>query len=239
MIASKSPATLVICATVPRQPVVPRSGSWLDVARGVPVPVTWVAGVDSLAALGGRMEGLDLAIDLPPAACGSRTRLRDLLSRSRDAAPGIAAAVLRGPMPADHRRLLVDHGIAVALVDAFDDDGRGSRRPAPRGWACRNAVWGLWEVQVTPPRRRGVLGWLGVGGLSSPRAGSLHVLRTEGLHSGNNAATFVASRLERWMEWANGHRVRGTAVVTELSALPASLAGAGRSALAGSVLRAA
>jgi hypothetical protein len=239
MTASKAPATIVLCATVPRQPSSARGGSWLDAARAVSVPVTWVAGVDSLAGLDGRADGLDLAIDVPPAACGSRTRLRDLLARTRAAFPGCAAAVLRGPMPPEHRGVLVEHGITVVLVDAFDDDGRGSRRPAPRGWACRNAVWGLWEVRVSPTRRTGLLGWLGVGGLSRPRAGSLHVLRTEGLHAGNGAAAFVASRLERWIDWARQHRARGSAVVTELSSLPSVISGNGRATLAGSVLRAA
>jgi lysophospholipase L1-like esterase len=239
MTASKSPATLVLCAIAPRQSAGSRGGSWLDAARALAVPVTWVAAVESMANFDGAMAGVDVAIDVPPAACASRTRLRDLLGRARAAAPSCAAAVLRGPMPPEHRGVLVEHGIAVALVDAFDEDGRGSRRPAPRGWACRSAVWGLWEVRVTPARRRGLLGWLGVGGLSQPQPGSLQVLCTDGLHSGNNAATFVASRLERWIAWASHHQARGSAIVTHLSALPAIISSGGRAALSGSVLRAA
>jgi hypothetical protein len=243
MIGSKPPAMLVICATAPRQAATIRSGSWIDAASALPVPVTWLAGIDSLEEVGSglRRQGkvVDLAVDIPPAACGSRTKLRELLLRVRGAAPDVTAAVLRGPTPLEHRVLLVEFGIAVALVDAFADDARGNRRPAPRGWPCRNVVWGLWEVQVTPHRPRGIAGWLGLGGMPRPPAGSLHVMRTEGIAVGNNGSAFVTPRLERWIAWAGQRHVQGTAVVTHLSGLPAVISHGGRPALAGSVLRAA
>ncbi|MGI9178047.1 MAG: hypothetical protein ACR2IT_09350 [Pirellulales bacterium] len=239
--SKKQAATVVICATAPRQPGTARAGAWLDAARGLTVPVTWLAGIDSLAEIasqGRSKPGIDLALDIPPAACGSKSKLRDLLHRAHDAAADVTAVVLRGPTPLDNRGLLVEHGIGVALVTEFEDDARGSRRPAPRGWPCRNAVWGLWEVQVTPHRPRGIAGWLGMGGMPQPKAGGLHVLRTEGVAVGNNGTAFITPRLERWVAWASQRRFGGT-VLAGLSSLPAVISGEGRDAISGSVLRAA
>jgi len=236
MIRSTPSSTLVICAAAPRQPA-GRRANWVETARALAVPVTWLAGVDDLAAVAGAGD-IDVAIDIPPAACGSRQRLRDLLARGRDLVPDITAVVLRGPTAIEHRVLLAEHGVSVALVDAFSDEGRGSRRPAPRGWACRNVVWGLWEVLVTPARPAGLAGWLGLGG--SPRLipGGLHVLRGESSTGGSTAA-FMPPRLQRWITWAVQRRARGGVDVARLSALPRLIAGAGRQPIAGSVLRAA
>ena len=240
--SKKQPATLVICGTAPRQAGTARSAAWLDAARALSVPVTWLAGIDSLAEISspGRIErSIDLALDIPPAACGSKAKLRDLLQRAHDAVPSVTAVALRGPTPLDNRGLLVEHGITVALVNGFEDDARGSRRPAPRGWPCRNSVWGLWEVQVTPHRPRGIAGWLGLGGMPKPKAGGLHVLRTEGVAVGNNGTAFITPRLERWIAWAGQKRFGGGAVLAGLSSLPGVIAGEGRAAMSGSVLRAA
>ncbi|MEX0670538.1 MAG: hypothetical protein WD060_08800 [Pirellulales bacterium] len=241
MIRSKVPATLVICGTTPRQSATAGGATWLQATRSL--PVTWLVGIevmgDVAAAIGRHGGGNDIALDIAPAACGSRAKLRDLLVRARDEAPGVSAVVLRGPTPLANRTMLVEQGISVALVNSFEDDSRGSRRPAPRDWPCRNTVWGLWEVLVRPHRPRGIAGWLGLGGMPTPKAGGLHVLRTEGVTAGSRHEAFVTPRLDRWMAWA-AHRVAvGTVVVTGLSNLPAAIAGTGRQPLPGSVLRAA
>jgi hypothetical protein len=240
MTRSKLPATLVLCATAPRQTLAVRASSWLDAARAVAVPVTWVVGIDSLAGIASGVGDVDLALDIPPAACGSRSRLRDLLARARDITPGMTSVVLRGPTPPAHRGLLVEEGISVALVDTFDDDdARGNRRPAPKGWPCRNSVWGLWEVQVAAHRPGGLLGWLGFDGQPAVRRGGLQVLRTDGVSVGNNGSAFISPRLERWISWASQRRFSGAAVVMSLSAVPEMIAGSARESVAGSVLRAA
>jgi hypothetical protein len=233
------PATVVLCATAPRQASTGRSRAWLDAARAVAVPVTWAVGIDTLADVADDVEGLDVAIDIPPATCGSRAKLRDLLLRGRDLVPDLSAAVLRGPTPAENRGVLVDEGIGVAVVDAFETEGRGNRRPAPKGWACRNPIWGLWEVLVTPARPAGIAGWLGLGGMPRLAPGGLHLLRTDGVTVGNNGSATIASRLDRWISWAGQRRFRGTATVVSLSALPRVISGGDREAMAGSVLRAA
>lgn len=232
------PATLVICAAAPRQPTSGRSTGWAEAARSLPVPVTWLVGVDALAAADVG-PGVEIAIDIAPAACGSRQRLRDLLARARDSAPAIAAAVLRGPTPIEHRGLLVEWGISVAIVDTFADESRGCRRPAPRGWACRNVVWGLWEVLVTPARPGGLAGWLGFSGPPRLRPGGLHVLRSNAGGAGSSSASYLTPRLQRWVAWAAQRHDRGAAEVVGLSALPLLIGGAGRQPMAGSVLRAA
>ena len=91
MIRRKQPATVVLCATAPRQAITGRSRVWLESVRSVAVPVTWAVGIDTLADIAGQDHGLDLALDIPPAACGSRSRLREILLRGRDLMPDLAA----------------------------------------------------------------------------------------------------------------------------------------------------
>lgn len=233
------PATVILCATAPRQASSGRSRSWVDAARATTVPVTWAVGIDTLADVADDARGLDLALDIPPATCGSRGKLRDLLLRGRDLVPDLSAVVLRGPTPGENRGVLVEEGIGVAVVDAFEADARGNRRPAPRGWACRNPIWGLWEVLVTPARPAGLAGWFGLGGMPRLVPGGLHLLRTEGAAVGNNGSATLSSRLDRWISWVGQRRFRGTASVVPLSTLPRLIAGGDREAVAGSVLRAA
>jgi len=235
MIRPQPSSTLVICAAAPRQPV-GRQAAWIDTAAALGVPVTWLVGADDLSPA---LEGLDVALDIPPAACGSRRRLRDLVARARDLLPGLSTVALRGPTAIEQRVLLAESGIAVALVDAFFDEGRGCRRPAPRGWACRNVIWGLWEVLVTPPRAEGLLGWLGFAGAPRLRAGGLQVLRSDTTTSGSSPAAVVPPRLQRWIAWAAQRRERGSVSVARLSGLPGLIAGGDQQPIARSVLRAA
>lgn len=242
MSKTRQPATIVVCAAAPRQRPAGGDAAWLRMAKSSPVPVTWIAGADRLAEIAAAAEAAGsaaaLAVDIPPAVCGSRQKLRDLLARAMAAAPGLAAAVLRGPTPLANRTLLVERGIGVALVDSFDGGERGSRRPSPRGWPCRNAVWGLWEVLATPHRPRGIAGWLGFTTMPRLKPGGLHVVAGETAGSASSDPGAAVARLDRWVGWA-GRRARHGAVVTTLDRLPDLVGHDARTPLAGSVLRAA
>lgn len=238
-----SPATIVICATLPRQVRPERCSGLVRAAANLPVPVTWLAAIDRLADVGAEIARnagtADIAVDVPAVECSSRQRLRRFLARAREVTPGLAAAAMHGRAALEHRPLLVGEGIGVVLVGALGEESRCVRRPAPRGWSCRNVAWGLWEVQAGQSRGGGLARWLGIPGLPRPRAGSLQVLRTDGAMIGNDGAGFLTSRLERWAAWAEKHSRRGSAVTTTLTGLGAALTNGGRQPLAGSVLRAA
>lgn len=190
------------------------------------VPVTWVVDIETLLRRAGDFRGADLALALDPAWLASRQALRRALARARREAPGLEAAVLPG-VPLAHHEVLVEEGIRVVLVDAFADVGRGSRRPAPAGWPCRNVAWGIWEVRACPPRRP--RGWRWVPGLAAPRSGALYV----------TAADNAGARLERLVDWAGRGVARGRAVAITLAELPAILEGRRSAPLAASVLSAA
>ena len=237
---SVDPATLVVCGTLPR-PV--RSGccaSWLESFARSPVAVTWAADADTLEAVAAaaRTRGLpvpELALALQPSWLDSRATLRRMVAAARQAVPGLDTAVLRGPRPLSQQSLLAEAGLRAVVVDAFADDARGSRRPAPAGWRCRNPVWGLWEVQVDPPRPSGVVAWLLRGSMPRPRSGSLHVL-----HAGDVPAERpLSGRLERWLVWVARRSAAGRARLVTLADLPALLVRGGEAPVSGSVLKAA
>jgi hypothetical protein len=205
------------------------------------VPVTWLAPWDRLAEaalLASGQPGSAAALELPAAAFASRHRLRTLLARGREAMPDLVTIAVRGGEQLEHRSLLVEEGIRLAVVESLGGTGRGSRRPAPSGWRCRNASWGLWEVELSPPRRDGPLGWLRLSDLPRPRGRSLHVLRTDGFASGNGGA-YPAPRFERWLAWAGRHVGRGRADAVSLPGLVDRLTGGEQAAADRSVLRAA
>ena len=237
---SVDPATLVVCATLPR-PV--RSGtcaSWLESFARSPVTVTWAADADTLeavatAAHGRGLAAPELALAIQPSWLDSRATLRRMVAAARQAVPGLDAAVLRGPRPLAQQSLLAEEGLRVVVVDTFADDARGSRRPAPAGWRCRNPVWGLWEVQVDPPRPAGMVGWLLHGSTPRPRPGTLHVL-----HAGDVPAERpVSGRLDRWLAWAERRSANGRVRPVTLADLPALLVRGGEAPVSGSVLKAA
>jgi hypothetical protein len=239
MEAADSRATVVLCATVPPAAAGGRRGDGLQAARAG-VAVTWIASWDGLTeiAAGGSLGQHDVALDLPLGSLTSRQRVRTLLARARDAFPNLDTVALHGDADRHQRRLLVDEGIRAVLVDQLSVDGRGSRRPAPRGWRCRNAAWGLWDIEAAAHRPRGMLSWLGQG-MPWLRRGGLHVVKTEGMMVGSGGRAFFHPRLERWLAWA-GHQVeRGTAQTQTVRELVACLTGEARQPLAGSVLRAA
>ncbi len=235
MQGSKTPATLVICATLPEGPP---SGAGYPRQR-IGLPVTWLATCDRLeaaAAWAGQGTGDEIALELPDDVGDSRQQMRTTLALARDVLPDLAAVTLRGPVAPAVRGLLVESGIRVAAVEALGATVRGSRRPAPTGWRCRNAAWGLWEVELAATPGTGPLSWLGLASMPRLRRRSLHVLRIAG---GNEPMVPVARRLERWLAWASRQIERESAQAWSLSGLAARLAGQEPVAADRSVLRAA
>lgn len=181
--------------------------------------------------LRGRGRGLDRTEWLD-----SRRTLRERIAVARQGLPTLAAAVLRGRRPLEHHALLAAEGIRVVVVDAFGQDARGSRRPAPGGWDCRSPAWGLWEVRAVPQSGGGFWGWM-TGPLSRPHRGSLRVLQVGRVALGPTGP--VSTRLERFTAWAERRQAGNAARFVRLSELAAMLARGGSSPLSGSVLRAA
>lgn len=215
MPATTSPATVVVCAAGPRP-------GMASMPPGS--PVTWVVDLDTLATRP-RLEAAAVALAIEPAWLASRQTLRRALVQARHAVPDLEAAVLRGG-PLAHHAVLAEEGIRIVAVDAFADVGRGSRRPAPAGWPCRNVAWGLWEVRFCPPRRSTAWSWLP--GLPAPRRGGLAVADAEG-----------AARLQRLLDWTCRGVARGRATAVTLAGLPAILEGRRAAPLSASVLKAA
>ena len=234
------PTTLVICCPLPSGMPQATAEACLESGRRAALPVTWIAAIDRLPLIVGdrrTVAPLQVALEIP--ASQSRQELRQLLARAVADAPGLDAAVIRGSLPADHRRVLVDSGIRVVCRDQLDDTPRGSRRPAPHGWPCRSTLWGLWEVTQTPATPPGLVSrLLPWGSPSGPRSGSLAVVDIGGLGPVADAAS-IRGRMEQWRSWAERRKATGEVVFATLSELPALIAGAGRLPVGGSVLKAA
>jgi len=202
--------------------------------------VTWIAAIDKLPLVVRHDRAaapLHVALEIP--ANPSRQELRQLLARAAEEVPGLDAAVIRGPLPAEHRQVLIDSGIRVVCRDRFDDTNRGSRRPAPHGWPCRSTLWGLWEVTqsgtVTPPGMvNRLIPW---GSPSGPAPGSLTLVDIGG--QGHASADMIRSRIEQWHAWAQRRSTQWQTVFASLSDLPTLIAGAARLPEGGSVLKAA
>ena len=240
---SANPATLVICAELPRQFQPAAVEAWVRGCRRRRTPVTWSAGIESLAAAAEALrhgnDRADLALTLSSAWLDSRQTLRRMIAAARQAVPSLEAAVLRGPRPLAHQSLLAEEGIRVVLVQTFGDAARGSRRPAPAGWACRNPAWGLWEVRIAPPPAPGLVGLLTQwGSMPRPKAGTLQALHAGDTVAGTSDGA-TSGRLERWLAWAERRQAAGQAVVAPLADLPARLANGGQPPQTGSILKAA
>lgn len=232
MTKSVAPATVLICAALPQTN---RSGGTAGRLPGV--PMTWIGSVEAVVRGGFAPERSDIAIELEPEWFASRQTLRGAIARARAAVPGIEAAVLRRA-PLEHREVLAESGIRVVLVDAFAGTDRGSRRPAPHGWPCRNVAWGLWEVESINSRPSGLRAWLPrFSSLPAARPGGLHVLVDRTVVPGGRGA--VSPRVERWIEWAQPRQARGAVVAATLADLPAIVERRQRQPFGGSVLRAA
>lgn len=234
------PATLVLCATLPKCLRRGACEAWLADLGRTRVPVTWAADPDTLRSVAEvcRLRGSTppaLAVAIEPAWLDSRSTLRRMIATARQAAPGLEAAVVRGQRPVVHASLLAEEGIRVVVVDSLGAALRGSRRPAPAGWRCRNPVWGLWEVEADTPRKPGLVAWLVHGSMPRPRPGSLHVL-----HAGEVPAERpLSGRLDRWMAWVERRVAGGRARTVTPAELPALIARGGQPPVSGSVLKAA
>jgi len=228
-----TPATVALCASLPRSAAPPSRR--LGAAARVPitVPITWIADLHTLVAASADAadSATEFAVAIDPAWLDSRQTLRESLGRARDAWPALEAAVLRSTA-LRHHDVVAEAGIRVVVTDVVDTTttSRGSRRPAPPGWPCRNVAWGLWEVRLPTTACSPAWGWLpGLGSTPSARRGSLQVLCAEA----------DSPRLQGWHDWTARRGVRGDVSAVTLSGLRGLLEGDRRAALAGSVLRAA
>lgn len=230
------PATIVICAELAGGMTAAARAAWLRRGVGRCCPVSWAAAPEMIAVAAPAGPGDEVALAIAPEWLDSKRVLRERIAAARQVHPALAAAVLRGQRPLEHHALLAGEGIRVVVVDTFAAEARGSRRPAPAGWECRNPVWGLWEVRAAPAAGRGPLGWLS-GPLSRPRRQSLRILQVGPVAMGPNGP--ASTRLERFTAWAERRQAgRGARVVT-LVDVATMLARGGEPPLAGSVLKAA
>lgn len=239
MSRSGLPTTVVLCCGLPDGLAGGAVESCLSWGLRSGVPITWIASRERLRQVATAVTAADgaasVALDVP--ATVSRSRLRTTLMEAAAATPGIEAAAVQGGLTAELRRAFAEAGVRVVMRDRFDDTGPGPRRPAPRGWACRSVLWGLWEVttsSATPPSALPrLLPWatrtaLPQGGLAVPDLAQGKMLD----------ASLLRSRVEQWQTWAR-RRPAGTVSFARLSDLPALAAGAGRMPDGGSVLKAA
>jgi len=170
-----TPATVVILARIDAATTGERFGALAEAVRRAGAAVTWVADGETLLRLAAEPAQGGWALVLDGGESDSRQGLRRHLESLRPTA--VDAVVVPDGGRIVHRDLLVEAGIHTAIVDRFDDVPRGSRRPAPEGWACRSIVWGLWEVAASPARPGSILGrWRSWAG--GPAAGSLTVVTT-------------------------------------------------------------
>lgn len=239
MSRSGLPTTVVLCCGLPDGLSSGTVESCLSWGLQAGVPITWIAARERLRQVATAATAADseasVALDVPPAV--SRSRLRTTLGEAAAAVPGIEAAAVPGGLTAELRRGLAEAGVRVVLRDRFDDTGPGPRRPAPRGWACRSVLWGMWEVitsSATPPSTLPrLLPW--ATGTALPRGG----LAVPDLAQGRMLdASLLRSRVEQWQTWAR-RQPAGTVSFARLAELPALVAGAGRMPDGGSVLKAA
>jgi len=243
MAGSGLPCTVVICCSLPAGIGMAEAAARLDAGRRADVPVTWLADLEWLPGvmdrLGGEGCGGSVALDIP-ARC-PRTAARELLSQARREAPALDAAAVRGPLDASCRQELGARGVRVIYRKGSDAPARGSRRPAPSGWACHSPVWGMWEVagadDTCPPA--GLRRMFGVAGTGSVRSGGLAVVDVGHGVTAGQAASVIRSRLGRWKAWAAGRWRSPAAVFTVLSQVPDLITTASRAPVGGSILRAA
>jgi len=231
-----APTTIVIVCRVPKGTTAAAAAGLRNSANRVGVPVTWAAESAEFAeicpAFDGTQDGPALVLDQP--SLESLASLRQALSAARTTRPDLTAVVATANLTMDHRSLLVAEGIGTACLHRFDEVGRGSRRPAPKGWPCRSLVWGLWEVSIsTRPSTGSLLPW--TASPIGPR-GSLTVIEIG--RAGDARTDSLRGRLEQLVALVDQRRVRGHVQAARLCDLPDLLSGGGQSR-AGSVLTAA
>jgi hypothetical protein len=180
------------------------------------VPLTWITDLATLERSGHRDKGLcrwpwtatdAMALVIEPAWLDSRHTVREAVTAARATHADLRAGVLRDAELHDPG-LAVSAGLRTVLVRSCAA-GRGSRRPAPAGWLCRNPTWGLWEVQPSeaPPQTGFWDRLFGRGRASGAGRRELVVL---------DASLASAAVLQRWLDWAARGVVAGTAVAVTL-----------------------
>jgi hypothetical protein len=240
---TETPTTVVLCGPFSSPQRLRRARPARSAAAGPQPPVTWIARLADLrdsAGAGVDIPGSDaVALELEPAWLESRATLRSAIRAARDRIEHLDAAVL-ADAPLRQHELLAELGIRVVLVDRLPPLGRGVRRPAPAGWPCRNAVWGLWEVRRADPGIRPSLWqqWTHGRGLPAIKTGTLAVL------SDGPPMAADAPRLPRWIDATGRRQSRGAVESVRLTDLPDLLersgaVGGGATAPAGSLLKAA
>lgn len=223
-----TPATVVLCGRLSDHQTRPIQPGRLAIrgenSHSTRPPVTRLASLAELqqAALTSpdAFATADVALALEPAWLDSRRTLRAAIQQARSMVPELAAAVLTGAALRE-QPLLAELGIRVVVVDRLGPSDRGSRRPAPCGWPCRNAAWGLWEVaKVDITRRPGLWHRLTHGsGFPTTRGGSLQVLCDDSFCPG------TAGQLGRWVEATARRQSRGAIRAVRLTDLPGLLEG--------------
>jgi hypothetical protein len=222
-----NPATVVLCG--PLDAVRAASGCHPGLRGSGPgqPPVTLIARLDDLLRHSHDADaagacGRDVALALEPAWLDSRRALRDAIHRAHAVAPALDSAVLTG-VPLREHGLLAELGIRVVVVDRLARCDRGSRRPSPAGWPCRNVTWGLWEVQKTDSTRRPGFWHRLANGSSLPttRTGSLQVLCDEARGAKDCGAE--GHGLDRWVKATQRRQARGAVVAVRLGELAVML----------------
>lgn len=224
------PATFVVVARVDEATNPEAFDRVLATMRARGVTVTWAMGAATLARLSPRLPAGGVVLALDGAAATSRRELRRSIDQFRRLHGTVEAVTFPSGTAVAHRDLLVEEGIRVAGTDRFDHAERGSRRPAPPGWQCRSALWGLWEVATARRGATGLARWLPWSGRMAP--GSLTVDSVD-LDSDPAVASAKLARIVERHDAAS----RGLQAVT-LGAL-ADILGPGSQSGGGSVLRAA
>lgn len=234
------PTTLVFCCPLPAGLSAAQIAAGVDAVAGSMIRATLAVSAEHLplaverqASGGGPTR---VAVEVPADIAASRQSLRRLLTATESVVPGIDAAMVRGSLPQDCRRMLVDAGIGVVLRDRLEPVSRGARRPAPGGWPCRSVLWGLWEIAASAAVPPGIMHRLLRRATEQPQPGGLTVVNLAG--GSVPTAASIRDRLERWQSWIRRQRP-GSVEVADLASLPDLITGAARKTLAGSVLKAA
>lgn len=219
MAASVSPAEVVVCCRVPDRASDAVVARWRGQAEAAGVAVTWVTPAADLHRWG-EHGSRERALFIDAASSNDRAELRRQLAAA--AAGEVTAAVIAGDQPLDHRQLFVEQRIDVVTTRQLHAVTRQTRRPPPPGWNCRCVLWGLWEVAVTPPRRR----WFGLVEDRRATPGGLTVIET-GCRPGETDAAGL-ERLRGTLGQIRNDALRAAIQISYLADLPTLMAG-GRS----------
>jgi hypothetical protein len=238
--ATTLPATVVICCRLPARISAVEFADWTRLGERADAAISWVTGVDDVAAIGPLVEAAGargrIALALDANTLSSRPALRAALAKAKRTVGPVEAVVAADAPSIDERGLLVTEGVRALCVERFEAVARGGRRPPPRGWPCRSVVWGLWEVCSAPPASPLFSRFFSRRASPLPAPGLLSVVALTA--TGANASRDIRSRLDRVLGMVSRRRAKGPVQIPHLADLPDLIAGGGQSR-AGSVLRAA